>query len=236
MNCILKIGDKQDLKDYRNKEFRNYIFGNIILYFFFTYGIDFIQEDFNSTTENIVYTLIPTTVISGILLTYAFVIDSLISSNFKTRFVFLNKEMPGAYVFSNIKNGKYKDNRFLYCDVLNTCCDIYENMPNDTKEKTHYENSKWYGIYLNHQGNEKIKSVQHDFLLCRDLTAATVSITTIYLVLSAFIGTISCQFIGSLLIEYIVCSCAAQNKAKRFVLTVISEDVNNKKQKGLISY
>ena len=98
------------------------------------------------------------------------------------------------------------------------------------KELSNYQNSKWFEIYRKHEDEQAVFETQKDYLLNRDMNAITVSILVLYLVVCVSTNLIpfNMAVIVFLSIEFIAISIASNSKAIRFVLTVISRDINKK--------
>lgn len=211
------------LKSYRDNEIKWYIF-TYLLIAVGVYGTNFFQSPI-STDACKFGDLVITATFSGAICTLAFVMDSLFSSKLKETLVFFGKmKVPGASVFSRIKNGKLKDNRFTNAEASQKYRVVIENIPENNAEN--FENAQWYKLYNKCKEQGAVVSTHRDFLLCRDLY-----ITTISIFLLSIIGMISqlIKFSWILLIYLgamlILTNLATHNKAHRFVNTVVAIDM-----------
>ncbi len=212
------------LKNYRENEIKWYIL-TFLLIAIGVYGTEFFQTTISPEDTLNYGNLVITVTFSGAICTLAFVADSLYTSKMKECLVFFKKKkIPGASIFSRIKNKKLKDVRLDIDEALIKYQGIIMNLPEHNKAE--YENSQWYKIYNKYKTEGAVISTHRDFLLCRDLY-----ITTISIILLSTIGMIS-QLIkpsGILLIYLSVMlvftNFSARNKAHRFVNTVITIDM-----------
>jgi len=215
-----------DLKSYRENEIKWYIL-TFLLITIGVYGTDFLQNTIPSEDTFNYSDLLITAAFSGAICTLAFVMDSLFTSKFKETLVFFRKKrVPGASIFSRIKNCQLKDNRFSTAEASVRYQVIIENIPVSNKE--HYENAQWYKIYYKYKGEGAVVSTHRDFLLCRDLCITTIIIALLTgLSFSLQLISFNKILLGYLLSMLIITNIATRNKAHRFVNTVIAADIAN---------
>lgn len=216
-----------NIKDYREKELKNYIIGNILLLLSFSgnlhkliiWGID--------NSYDMWEIIIESALLSSILYIYVFIMDSLISAEMKFTICYLGTEkQPGNTIFTNMRK-KLKDDRFSQYDVLNKYKEIYENMPIENRRK--YENNQWYKLYNGCKDENKVYTSHRDYLLCRDLCVSSIWIFLIYLLLVFLLNIFNfswriCVFI---LLEIVVTDIAMRVKGERFAYNVIAVDIYN---------
>lgn len=216
-----------NIKDYREKELKNYIIGNILLLLSYsgnlhkliTWGIDNSFDAWGIIVES--------ALLSSILYIYLFIIDSLISGEMKFTMCYLGTEKkPGYTIFTNMKK-KLKDDRFSQNDILNKYKEIYENMPVENRKK--YENNQWFKLYNGCKNEGKVYTSHRDYLLCRDLCVSSVWLFVTYLVLVFLLNIFSfswriCAFI---LFEIVITNIAMRIKGERFAYNVIAVDIYN---------
>ena len=217
----------KDIKDYRNNELKNYVIGNILIILFLNGVLDMFFVEGISENVEFLDKIIQSAMVSSITYIYVFLMDSLISADFKEKITYFGiDKMPGYTVFSDMKNG-VKDIRFTKETVLEKYREIYEKMPKEKEIKEFYENEQWYQIYKKYRDKNKVFTSHRDYLLCRDITTITLVLMFIYMLLVVIFNTISFswQTICFLGIEFLVADIAMRVKAKRFVYNVISEDM-----------
>lgn len=214
-----------NIKDYREKELKNYIIGNILLLLSYsgnlhkliTWGIDNSFDTWGIIIES--------ALLSSIFYIYVFIMDSLISGEMKFVLCYLGTEKkPGYTIFTNMKN-KVKDDRFSQDDVLNKYKEIYENMPIKNRKK--YENNQWFKLYNGCKNEGKVYTSHRDYLLCRDLCVSSGWIFVIYLVLVFWLNIFcfSWRVCAFVLLEIVVTNIAMRVKGERFAYNVIAVDI-----------
>ena len=132
---------------------------------------------------------------------------------------------PGEIIFSRIQNN-FNDDRIDKEKALIIYNQIYNNMPDNSKKKLKYENTKWYEIYSKHREVTMIQISNRDYLLCRDLFFTSILLLIIYLY-STLLGLLSFErrFIIFLLVMIVVNNIATHIKASRFAYNVIAYDL-----------
>ena len=219
----------ENIKDYRNKELTWYIIANILILFCMLSGFNLNITSEVSSTAEIVNKVLGISVFSGIIYVFVFILDSIFDSTTKKYIVNLKFKLPGQVVFNNLKNKKYKDIRFTLEDVENKYKDIYDNMPNEKKEKCNYENKNWYNIYKKHKDDKMIFISNRDYLLSRDMNISTVALLIIYILLTVFnVIPFESIYIIYLIFMIFITNLITRQKSKRFVLNVIAHDLSCK--------
>lgn len=217
------------MKDYRDKELKYYLIGNIIVIMFISLNMNpivFLKTDY----YQLLVTALSSALISAAFYSFLFVFDSVIPADWKPIISTLKAHMPGETVWTDIKENT-KDKRFSHEDINSKYAMIYKNMPKEKKARFKYENKKWYEIYSKVQKSAKVELAQKDYLLCRDLNCCNVMTLLIYLVFSLLIEIVSFSWrvLVYLLIMYLLLLLATRNKGARFVKTVIAVDIYESK-------
>lgn len=224
---------EKNIKDYREKELRNYIIANILLILIGTRKIDSIVSAISEKNVwEAVEVFVGSGVISILVYAYVYIIDCLIPGEIKNSIIWKIKGMPGTRVFSEIRQNN-KDWRFSKEIVFEKYSKVYKDIDKaEGGEKNKIENSAWYGAY---QRTEKYASVyvsNRDWLLCRDMCVMTIWILLGFITISIILKTIcSLRFIFLIifiLIEGLATWFAARNKGNRYVYNVIAKDVYHK--------
>ena len=222
-----------NIKDYRNKELKLYMIANILIILATSENISY-----NEITGNVYYIkkiveLLNISLISGFMSIITFLLDSLYSSNIKSKLLNLFDIIPepGERIFSNIFNNNYKDHRIDINDALIEYNDIKVCMERLTKkEKNIFENTQWYKIYHKYRNQDMIFISNKDYLLCRDIYIATINIIILYLLFSKIFKIINFSniYFISILILAVVSNISAHGKSKRKVYNVIAYDLSEK--------
>lgn len=225
-----------NIKDYREKELKNYVIGNALIITVLSGIFDTLFNiKLDETTSNIILTLgseiISAGIFSSILYSYVFILDAIVPGNWKDLVCNLNRPLPGQVIFEEIKE-KANDNRFTKENALQKYADIYGILDNLTgKERRGVSNSAWYSIYLKHENKTKISISQRDYLLCRDLCVSTLYIGLLYFALWAFsIIAFDHRIVALLIVELIATNFAMRGKQKRFAYNVIAIDIHTPKE------
>ncbi|MDE6432632.1 MAG: hypothetical protein K2L07_00210 [Lachnospiraceae bacterium] len=228
-----------NLKDYREKELKNYIIGNALIIVALSGTFDVLSnlarmnEVTNNAFSTLVAELISAGILSSILYTYVFIFDSIIPGNLKDIICNLHRPLPGEVIFEEMKK-KVNDKRFTKEQVSEKYADVYEKLENLTKkEKRKASNSVWYAVYRKHENETKVFISNRDYLLCRDLCISTLYIGLMYFVLCKFsIIAFNREIVTMLIIELIATNIAMRSKQKRFVYNVIATDIHLSKEKS----
>ena len=217
-----------NIKDYREKELKSYIIGNILLLLGYsgklhdliTWGID--------NSFNALEIIVESALLSSVLYIYVFIMDSIISGEMKFFICYLGVEKkPGYTIFTEMKRN-LKDDRFSQDDVLDKYKEVYENMPEKNRKK--YENVNWFRLYNGCKNESKVYTSHRDYLLCRDLCVSSVLIFIVYLIL-VFLFNVFCfswRICVFFLIEVLVTNIAMRVKGTRFAYNVIAVDINDR--------
>lgn len=215
-----------NIKDYREKELKLYIVATIIILLSINKDL-IILESTRSYIEDI-FKVINTVLTSASMYIFAYISDSFYSSHFKEKVMTLFGivRLPGQKIFTEIKN-KNKDLRFSAETALEVYKEIYNNMPSEKKKKYIYENENWYKLYSKYRDIPMIYNSNKDYLLCRDMFFATLSLIVLYFlcfIFDVFEFDLKCLqlFILLLIINFI----NAINKSKRLVYNVIAYDIS----------
>lgn len=221
-----------NLKDYREKELKNYVIGNALIITVLLGIFDtLLNIKMDEVADNIFLTLsseiISAGIFSSILYTYVFIFDAIVPGSYKDLICNLYRPLPGEVIFEEIKE-KVNDKRFTKEEALQKYADIYENLDDLVgKEKRKMSNSAWYSIYLKHENKTKIFISQRDYLLCRDLCISTLYIGLLYFTLWKFsIISFDNRIVILLIVELIATNFAMRGKQRRFAYNVIAMDIH----------
>lgn len=221
-----------NLKDYREKELKNYVIGNALIITVLLGIFDtLLNIKMDEVADNIFLTLsseiISAGIFSSILYTYVFIFDAIVPGSYKDLICNLYRPLPGDVIFEEIKE-KVNDKRFTKEEALQKYADIYENLDDLVgKEKRKMSNSAWYSIYLKHENKTKIFISQRDYLLCRDLCISTLYIGLLYFTLWKFsIISFDNRIVILLIVELIATNFAMRGKQRRFAYNVIAMDIH----------
>lgn len=216
-----------NIKDYKDKEVNMYIIGIIFLYIFITNSYTIDSDKIMNINK-----IVTTTLFSGIIYLFVYLSDSIVSSYFKDKIVYLFGVIskPGECIFSNIKEN-CKDDRISKSNAEKVYLNIYNNMPKEEKERKKYENSNWYSIYSKYREEKMIQISNRDYLMSRDFVFITIAILVVYIIF-LIIGFVSWNWIFAiLLIGLIVINLISANvKAKRFAYNVIAIDLTKERE------
>lgn len=219
---------EKNIKDYREKELKSYVIGNILIIFLGTGLLNDIIVPVNDVKNlGFLVSLINTTVLSAVIYIYVFLADAMVPSSIKDMVVWTFFGKPGETIFTDIQKGS-KDKRFTTDSVEKKYSDIYEEIGNekDPSEKKKIQNSKWYSIYKKHKKEAQVYISHRDSLLCRDSCIITFWLLCGYLIFINIYGApISCKTVCFLLAEFVITWIIAQVKGKRFAYNVIATDV-----------
>ena len=144
---------EKDIKDYREKELKNYVIGNILLILIGT-GIlgNLITAIGKENIWDAIDALIGSGVISALIYIYVFLIDCIVPGDVKNWIIWPKAGLPGNRVFSEIMQNN-KDKRFTTQVVQRKYAGVYEEISeSDSAMRKRIENSAWYAAY---QRNEK---------------------------------------------------------------------------------
>ena len=214
------------MKDYRKNELIYYALGNILIMLFFSGQLGQILTLNNETQIDIFKVVTESVFVLSIVSSYVFVLDSVLSGWIKFKIAYFGiGRLPGCTIFSKIKE-KDDDPRFDHEDVMKCYEQIYLNMPEKNKRK--YENVHWNKIYLKDEKEDKVKTVQRNFLLCRDLFIMTLFLCIIYfiLIVGCEIGVLRYEVLIVLMVELLATNIAMREQGIEFAYMVIALDVN----------
>ena len=217
-----------NIKDYREKELKNYVIGNILFVILLSGIID------EETLKNLklddlssLAALFPFATVSAVVYLYVFLLDSLVPGENKQKLAYMGiGNLAGCTIFSDIKAGCI-DRRLNVEKAKEKYKDIYVKMPEKKKERRVYENSSWYEIYSKYSNNPKIYYANKDYLLCRDITVMTIFLLIAYLLVNFDI-----KVLMLFLVEFLLSNYAMRGKASRLAYNVIAEDLYNNDKKN----
>lgn len=217
------------MKDYREKELKFYLIGNVIVILFLSLHMNpimFLRTDYYQLTV----TVLSSALVSAALYSFVFVFDSVLPMEWKPMIAAFSLSLPGESIWTDISK-ETKDKRFTSREIKKKYTEIYTNMPQEKKEQFKYQNKRWYEIYTKVQKNPKVELEQKDYLLCRDLNCCNLVMLLFYVIFCFLVEaiTFSWNVIIYLLFMYILLAFATRNKGLRFVKTVIAVDLNESK-------
>lgn len=230
-----------NLKDYRNKELKYYVVANVLVILLASDAFSLINIVLGGVATpkvaiNVFEIITKQLVSAGLLISiaciYAFVLDAIISSEFKYKICYLCFwKQPGYTIFTSIREGKVTDDRFSQTDFLGK----YKNILNyiekiaDKNERMKFENQNWYNIYNRFRNEGIVFGANKDYLLCRDLCIMSLLLLIAY-ILFRFLSPIQFSYKVALFViaEFIICDIAFWIKGKRLALNVIALDIHTK--------
>ena len=224
-----------NLKDYREKELKNYVIGNALIILVLSGTFDVLlnlhglNSDINEALSKIVVELISAGLFSSILYTYVFIFDAIIPGNWKDTICNLWRPLPGEVIFDEMEQ-RVKDKRFTKDAILKKYADVYERLKDLTgKKRRDVSNSAWYAVYRKLEDETKIFISNRDYLLCRDLCVSTLWIGLMYCILCRLsILAFNCNLVTLLGIELLATNIAMRSKQRRFAYNVIAADIHPK--------
>lgn len=218
-----------ELKDYRKKEIPMLLLGNILvlLYFCKSFDLNFFSDNGLDGIKLIV-SILDSAVLSSILYVFTIILDGIITSNFKEKLVYLCfGKLPGKTIFTEIKTNN-KDIRFSYSDLNELHPEIYENIPQDKKKRSLYENHVWYKLYSKNKKEDMVFLSNKEYLMFRDMYCINILVLLLYLVLSVILKIVSfdTRYIVFLVVFTVLFNISTRNKAKRLAYNVIASELS----------
>ena len=229
-----------DLKDYREKELKNYVIGNILIALLLTNMLEQVIGMEANTTFEACKALIGSAVISSVLSIYVFITNSILPGDTKFAICYLGiTKMPGFTIFADAQENNWKhrkalDGRYTAEEVKAKYAQVYANLENekDADKRKELQNTYWFKIYRKHQTEPAIYTANRDFLLCRD-----ICIMTLWLLL-AYLGTcmlsvlpFSHKLVKFFLIEFALTVLAVHGKGGRLARNVLAADIHPREEK-----
>lgn len=213
----------RDLKEYRNKELKWFLFANIILMLI---GSDILGFDkVESISISDISSILSITAVSSAVYIYTFILDSVLPSRVKVFLVFLWKRQPSCTIFTDIER-KLEDDRFKLEDAKKKYSQIYKKIKSEPNSFD--QTPLWYEIYNKYRNNTIVFGSNRDYLLLRDMHSQTIVMILAYLLLWWFSGflTFSWKFVLYLVIMTVFLNIGARVQGKRMVYNVLSVDLN----------
>ena len=222
----------KNIKEYRQKELRWFLFANIILLLLTSKLnlFDYFLDENNEIWENI-NEILTTTGISVFGYIITFILDSLLSSNLKEKIIYWWSNKPSHNIFSKIQS-KNKDDRFTFEQAAIKYPDIFAQLKNNINVP---QTNLWQKIYNKHRQVTMISVSHEDYLLSRDLCVQTIILFVVYIIICAIFKQIfvfSWTYILYLLIMYVLTNISTRNKSKRFVYNVLAYDIHDEEKKN----
>ena len=231
-----------DLKNYREKELKSFVLGNILLILMETGIVDnIVQLMSSSDLWKAAAELFKSSIISSIIYIFVFCFDSILQGRLKNKVIWPIKGLPENTIFLDIDKNN-KDERFSKQTARKVYEKLYTQIDSckDKKKCEKIQNQYWYAIYQKYESQAQIYMAQRDFLLLRDMTIMMLWIGFMYVFLSWYIKRLlSCKLITVFIIEFILMWIGARVKGNRFAYNVIAKDLakyyNEHNSKSLIS-
>jgi len=213
----------RDLKEYRNKELKWFLFANILLMLVCSDILSFGEKGNISILD--VSSILGATAISSAIYIYTFILDSVLPSKAKVFLVFLWKRQPSCTIFTDMEH-KFEDDRFKLEDAKKKYSNIYEKIR--TEPSSFDQTPLWYEIYNKHRNNTIVFGSNKDYLLLRDMHSQTIILILVYLLLCWFSGFLasSWKFVLYLSVMTVFLNIGARVQGKRMVYNVFSIDLN----------
>ncbi len=213
----------KNLKEYRDKELKWFLFANILL-MIISSGLLVFGETVDSWIKG-VSSVLNVTVFSSAIYILTFVFDSVVPSQVKVFLVFLWRKQPSSTIFSDMER-KFGDNRFTLEDAKNKYADIYETIKG--KPRKYDQTALWYEIYNRNRDNTIIFGTNRDYLLLRDMHAQTIMLIIVYISLLHITDFISFskEYIIYLTLMTNLLNISARVQGKRLMYNVLSVDIN----------
>lgn len=219
-----------EFKSYRNKELKYFVLSNLLIVLLLNDTLKLlISLNFNTS----IFEIIQLVLTGSFLYLFVFVLDSLIPISLKSKMLMYFRikkdykffQMPGEYIFTKLKNGS-KDLRISKERVMNRYKFIYEKMPENDYKRREYENDNWYNLYRKYEKKGRIETAHKEYLLCRDMVSSFCLFALIYIILFC-IGLVNLTYhiFGYFVFMYIVLLICSRNKANRYIINVIVEDI-----------
>ncbi len=221
---------EKDIKDYREKELKAFVFGNILL---FLMGTGLISNILQSLEINNIWKAIAemfsSAILSATIYIFVFIFDAIIPGRIKDKIVWPIADLPGNRIFINIRQHN-KDERFTTRRAVNVYSDLYQQLDTekDKKRCAKIQNEFWYMLYQKYEKQAQVYISQRDFLLCRDMTAMMLWIFGGDVLLCLYLGDgmSSYKLWFILVAEFFIVWIAARVKGERFVYNVIAKDLS----------
>lgn len=146
----------------------------------------------------------------------AFVLDGVLSSDAKARFVYWNYRhpLPASRAFNVHLPKEVRANP-------NQLAKSWGPFPSDPDE----QNRLWYQIYTSMRQEARVREAHRSWLFARDLSAYSFQFLVIFgigaLASDAILSTVSRYLLG-IFVQYVATMIAARNYGNRFVRTVLS--------------
>lgn len=221
------------MKKYRDKEMKNLMF--LLLFLFLIWCTPIFNDiDVDQGKYHILLNAMKSLLISATLSSATILFDCLVSSDLKDALVglfFIPRS--GETIFSDIKDGKIKDKRFLTSDAVSSYTDVIQSLPSNQAERRRVENAAWYKLYQRYQEKGQVIQCQRDYLMCRDLYIETLAFLVVYLLAICVFPSVifpSCKFFMTSIALSIAFNICTHLKMKRFVTTVIAVDIANQQK------
>ena len=217
-----------NLKDYRDKELKKYIFANCISVLFLLGELNLDMSDHIVGVEGVGIKITNIVALLSVFYLYIVIFDSLLPDKIKFRLVYLWRMLPGEFIFDDIREND-GDIRFTRSKALERYSDIYSEIEKIAclKQRRKYENQEWYRIFSSVKNEGTVFSAHRDYLMLRDMYVAT----WLLMVMVVFLGTVefiplNLNALVFLFFFIIITNVSATHKGKRFVYNVIACDIN----------
>ena len=147
-----------DLKNYREKELKSFVLGNILLILMETGIVDnIVQLMSSSDLWKAAAELFESSIISSIIYIFVFCFDSILQGRLKDKVIWPIKGLPGNTIFLDIDKNN-KDERFSKQTARKVYEKLYTQIDSckDKKECEKIQNQYWYAIYQKYESQAQI--------------------------------------------------------------------------------
>ena len=225
---------ERNLKDYREKELKMYVMGNILI---ILVGTGMIKDIALLMGEKNLWKamseLFESSVISTMVYIFSYTLDSILQGKVKDRLIWPLNGIPGKTIFTEIRKNN-KDERFTTDIALKAYGDLYKKIDAEhcDEKREKIQNAFWYKLYQKYENQAQIYICQRDFLMFRDMTAMTLWIIIACIIMSKLTEIeLPCKLRLYLCIELGVMWVAARVKGKRFAYNVIAKNLAEYEEK-----
>lgn len=189
---------------------------NFVVYLCFV-----LNKDFNFDFINETYKVINNSIIAIFSTLITFILNGLLTSNFKATLVFwkTKNSYPGFRIFTK---HMYKDCRIDRAILIKK----YGELPVEPRE----QNKLWYKIFKSYEFDPMVFNSHRNFLLSRDLTGLSFLFLIIYSIasiISKIIFSIQINlllmYISILILQYLILAIVSQNYGIRFACNVLAK-------------
>ena len=219
------------IKEYTDKEMKQYVLSYLLIAIS-SIGFQTQLTNDSSNLSTSIFQMLVTDVFLGAICVLVFIFNELWTDRAKTKLIY--GELPSNSVFSDISNGKIDTNGF----DLDKARKIYSGLPTASPMK---QTAEWNILLRNSKDAEKGNVIEAEKLqlMTRDLCMSTISLLIMNIVAVGVFSLVnndiflSTKMLGIpivyLIVMFFITRAAARNRAKRLVVLVIKNDVQDNK-------